>query len=90
MKCIILIGLLLAAISATATEKEPQWFLNNQELALVRVYMTPNGEKRWVKTITRKQLNSCLSQYPYQYRTSNTYINFCLCKLSYGSRKCNK
>lgn len=81
---------LLLLIAPSLTANEPKWIVNGQEAALVRVYNSTDNSKRWIKVVTRKQLNACLASYPERYRTSSSYINYCLCKLSYGQSKCNK
>ena len=81
---------LLLMLSAGLQANEPQWFVNGSEVALVRVYNTPNGERRWIKTVTRSKLGACLAVYPASEREKSRNINFCLCKLTYGASKCNR
>ena len=81
---------LLLMFSHAIQAKEPQWYVNGNEVALTRIYNTPNGERRWIKTVTRSKLGACLAVYPASERVKTRNINFCLCKLTYGANKCNR
>jgi len=68
---------------------ESKIMFNGKEAALMRIYTKPDQSVRYIKVVTRGQLDMCLAPYPESRRTNSRYINFCLCKLSYGKSKCN-
>ena len=78
----------LVVVSATAGAHEPKIILNGKQLAKFSVYSTPNNSTRYVKTITRRDHNTCLAGYSSAQRRLSKYINYCACRLEYGDSKC--